>query len=160
MTAFFGALLAIFLTPRFQHYFWKRQKREEIRLSVVTEVNRLAAEFTINYFFKDNDENTPEVAFTFAQSWTSVSGQVRDLFSEPTYQVFTGMDTYITTAPVFDTKEIMDRVPHITDFTRVRDPAMQALYKEIGILNSTLPIFLENRYQGKWQPDEGFIEGV
>jgi hypothetical protein len=68
VTAFFGALLAIFLTPRFQHYFWKRQKREEIRLGVVTEVNRLAAEFQSNYLFKDHVENTPERAYTFALS--------------------------------------------------------------------------------------------
>jgi cobalamin biosynthesis Mg chelatase CobN len=27
-------------------------------------------------------------------------------------------------------------------------------------LHSTLAILLETRYQGKWQPDEGFIEGV
>ena len=26
-----GTLLTIFVTPRLQHYFWKRQKREEIR---------------------------------------------------------------------------------------------------------------------------------
>jgi hypothetical protein len=38
-------LLATFVPPRFQHYFWKRQGREELRFAVATEVNRLAAEF-------------------------------------------------------------------------------------------------------------------
>jgi hypothetical protein len=33
-------LLAIFLTPRFQHYLWKRQGREGLRLAVIAAVNR------------------------------------------------------------------------------------------------------------------------
>jgi hypothetical protein len=49
VTAFLAALLAIFLTPRFQHHFWKRQKREGIRRAIATEVNRLAAEFKTSY---------------------------------------------------------------------------------------------------------------
>ena len=46
-----GTLLTIFVTPRLQHYFWKRQKREGIRLTAGTEVNRLAAEFKSDYLF-------------------------------------------------------------------------------------------------------------
>ena len=52
--------------PRFQHYFWKRQKREELRRAIVAEVNRLAAEFQSNYLFKGHVENTPERALTYA----------------------------------------------------------------------------------------------
>ena len=63
-----GTLLTIFVTPRLQHYFWKRQKREELRLAVVTDVNRLAAEFQSNYLFKDHIEDTSERALRFAQS--------------------------------------------------------------------------------------------
>jgi hypothetical protein len=31
--------------------------------------------------------------------------------------------------------------------------------KWLHLLHSTLAIFLETKYQAKWQPDEGFIEG-
>jgi hypothetical protein len=51
-----AALLTIFLNPRFQHHFWKRQKREELRLAVVTEVNRLSAEFKVRYLFTSHFE--------------------------------------------------------------------------------------------------------
>jgi hypothetical protein len=47
-----AALLAIFFNPRFQHYFWKRQKWEELRLAVIAEVNQLVAEFKMSYFLK------------------------------------------------------------------------------------------------------------
>ena len=32
--SFGGALLAILVTPSLQHYFWKSQRREELRLSL------------------------------------------------------------------------------------------------------------------------------
>jgi hypothetical protein len=132
--AFLGSMLAIFLTPRLQHRFWKRQKREEIRLGIVTDVNRLAAEFNTNYLFKDHVEITPERTLTFYQSWLSVTGQVKDLFSPSTYQTFERMYTHVITAPLFSTQEMKDRIPRITEFDRVREAAMRALYEEIGIL--------------------------
>jgi hypothetical protein len=134
VTAFFGAMLAIFLTSRFQHYFWKRQKREEIRLTVVTEVNRLAAEFKSNYLFEDLVETTSERTLTFAQSWVAVTGQVKDLFRPSTYQAFERMYTHVITAPLFSTQERTDRIHRIIEFDQVRETAMRALYQEIGIL--------------------------
>jgi hypothetical protein len=134
VTAFFGALLAIFLTPRFQHYFWKRQMREEIRLGVVTEVNQLAAEFKTNYLLKDMVEHTTEQLLILGKAWTSVDGQVKDFFSKFTYQVFQRMYEYTFIVPLHSQQEIMDRVPRITEFTKIRDAAMRALYTEIGIL--------------------------
>jgi hypothetical protein len=69
----------------------------------------------------------------------SVSGQVKDLFSLPTYQAFEKMELHIMTAPRFSTQELMDRVPRITEFNEVGEIAMQALYKEIGILPCSPP---------------------
>ena len=129
-----GTLLTIFVTPRLQHYFWKRQKREELRLAVVTEVNRLAAEFQSNYLFKDHIEDTSERGLRFAQSWIALNGQVKDLFSESTFQTYERMYRHVITAPLFSKQEIMDRAPRLIEFEKVRDVAMQALYKEIGIL--------------------------
>jgi hypothetical protein len=121
-----------------QHFFWKHQKREELRLAVVTEVNRLAAEFKTSYLLKDMVENTTERLLAFAQAWTSVDGHVKDLFSESTYQTVERMYTYVIAVPLHSKQEIMDRVPRITEFTKIRDAAMRALYKEIGILQGEI----------------------
>jgi hypothetical protein len=133
VTAFFAALLAIFLTPRFQHYCWKRQKREELRLAVITEINRLAAAFQTSYLFKGTVENTPESLIAFAKAWASVNGQVKDLFSESTCQTFEHMYAHAIAVPLLSKQEIMDRVPRVTEF-KVRNTAMRALYAEIGLM--------------------------
>jgi hypothetical protein len=117
-----------------QHYFWKRQKREELRLSAVAEVNKLAAEFQTRYLFKDMVEDTTESLLAFAQAWISVAGSVKDIFSEATYQKFERMYTYVIAVPLHSKQEATDRVPRIAKYTEVRDAAMRALYTEIGIL--------------------------
>jgi hypothetical protein len=129
-----GTLLTIFVTPRLQHYFWKRQKREEIRLTVVTEVNRLAAEFNSDYMFRDRGEQTSERMLSFYPSWISVAGQVKGLFSPPTYQAFDRVQEHIMTAHLFSAQELKSRIPRITEFDNLRNTTMKALYIEIGIL--------------------------
>ncbi len=44
-----GAILTIFLTPALQHYLWKSQRREDLRLAAINEANRLSAEFITKY---------------------------------------------------------------------------------------------------------------
>jgi hypothetical protein len=100
-----GTLLTIFVTPRLQHYFWKRQKREEIRLTMVTEVNRPAAEFKSDYLFRDRGEQTSERMLSFYPSWRSVAGQVKDLFSPATFQAFDRVQDHITTAHLFRARD-------------------------------------------------------
>jgi hypothetical protein len=40
-----GSLLAIFTTPKLQHYFWKRQQEAALKLKAIEAVNTLAAQF-------------------------------------------------------------------------------------------------------------------
>lgn len=134
VTAFCAALLAIFLTPRFQHSCWTRQRREERRLAVITEVNRLAAAFQTSYLFEGIVDNTPESLIAFAKAWASVDGQVKDLFSESTCQAFEHMYSHVIAVPLLSKQDIMDRVPRMTEFTRVRNTAMRALYADIGLV--------------------------
>jgi hypothetical protein len=44
-----GSLLAILLTPRLQHWFWKRQRRAELLSATLDEFHLLAAEFLSLY---------------------------------------------------------------------------------------------------------------
>jgi hypothetical protein len=78
--------------------------------------------------------NTSERAFTFGQSWIAVSGDVKDLFTDSTYQAFDKMSIQIKTAPLFSTQEATNRVSRIVEFEEPRRTAMRALYKEIDIL--------------------------
>jgi len=101
---------------------------------VVTEVNRLAAEFKSDYMFRDRGEQASERMLSFYPSWISVAGQVKDLFSPATDQAFDRVQDHITTAHLFSTQELKSRVPRITEFDNLRNTAMKALYIEIGIL--------------------------
>ncbi len=49
VSAVLATLLTIFLTPRLQHHFWKYQRRAELRLSVISEINKLLAEFITDH---------------------------------------------------------------------------------------------------------------
>jgi len=56
--AFMGSVLATFIAPRLQHRFWKRQHLEDLRFMVITDINKLAAEFirsNINHLKDDPD---------------------------------------------------------------------------------------------------------
>jgi hypothetical protein len=104
-------------------------------LTLVTEVNRLAAEFSLNYLHgKDMPEEFPALGTAFYHSWATVAGQVKALFSNSTYQAFDKMERIIFTAPLYSTHEVEDRVSRVAEFTRTRDTALQAFYKEIGVL--------------------------
>ena len=89
VTAFLGALLGILLNPLLQHRTWKRQRLADVRYTIVTEVNRLAAEFTISYLAKDWPDFVPPLGAPFYQSWQAAAFQVEDYFTESTYQAFT-----------------------------------------------------------------------
>lgn len=133
-SAILTALITPFATSRWQQRNWQRQRLADVRFTVITEVNRLAAEFETTYLFKDVVETTYESGLMFAQAWMAVTAQVKDLFSPSTYEAFERMFRHIITAPLFSTQDIRNRVPRLTEFTKVRETAMRALYIEIGIL--------------------------
>jgi hypothetical protein len=79
-----GTLLTIFVTPCLQHYFWKRQKREEIRFTIVNEVNRLAAQFMMRCYARDMPESIPALELTFYESWL---GRVCKVYRTPSHKM-------------------------------------------------------------------------
>jgi hypothetical protein len=129
-----AALLAIFLTPLFQHYFWKRQKREEIRLAIVTEVNKLAADFSLSYLLRDSPEIVPPLSVTFYQSWEVLDGQVKALFSDSTYNEYKRLYEFTLLVGFYSTQEFSDRTTRVNKFKERRNGVLLALYKEIGVL--------------------------
>lgn len=79
-SAIIASLLTIFLVPRLQHHFWKYQRREELRLAAIDEVNRLAAEFITGYIGAKGTGQNFRPDIKFFQSLQAATAQVRVLF--------------------------------------------------------------------------------
>jgi hypothetical protein len=69
-------------------------------------------------------DNTPESLIAFGKVWASVDGQVKDLFSKSACQAFERIYSHVIAVPLLSQQVIMDHVPRITEFTKVRNTAM------------------------------------
>jgi len=132
--AFMGSVLATFIAPRLQHRFWKHQRLEDLRFMVITDINKLAAEFIVSYLGKEMPEFIPPLTPAFFQSWQVLEGQVKVLFSHSTFQAFTRMHEMTLSFGFYSRQELIDRAPRINQFKEARNTALNAFYKEIGIL--------------------------
>ena len=86
-----SSLLTMSITPTLQHYFWKRQRREEIRLAVVEEINKLAAEFITNHIADPSFRPSNE----FHQSFQVIAAKAKVLFSPQVFQDLKRMEELI-----------------------------------------------------------------
>lgn len=122
-SAIIATLLTLFLTSRLQHYFWKSQRREELRLAAIKEINRLTAEFIAN--------STADSAFTpsqeFLQALHAASADLRALFSSRAWRAFREMEIMI--APNLGGGDHT-----VADLIAARDRALRVLYQEVGLL--------------------------
>ncbi len=48
-----GALLATFIAPRIQHYFWREQRLADLRFATIKSVNHLMAEYLTGHIAKE-----------------------------------------------------------------------------------------------------------
>src|SRR5712692_10411784 len=86
-SAFVGGLLSVFLTPQLQHYFWKNQRRVEVRLATIDELNKLASQFL---FGVTSGPYTPPPDFHLSMQATIA--RLKVWFSDDAFQVFNRMD--------------------------------------------------------------------
>lgn len=133
--AIVGGWLTTYLNPRFQHRFWKRQQREEMQFKVANEVNRLIAEYSIDYFVKDVSVPLTDACTAFFQSWHATAGEVQALFTDSTYQAFKQMEVIIMSASLYPNQDPAAKASRVEEFARARDTVLRAIYQEIGILS-------------------------
>ncbi len=114
-----SSLLTILLTPKLQYYFWKYQRRADLRLSVINDANQLTAQFIANY------TATHHPSQAFLARLISVTAQVKSLFSDQSYQLFRAVDLLISQNLTGGT---------VAGFFQARDAALRALYEEVGVL--------------------------
>lgn len=123
--AIVGSLLTIFITPRLQHRFWKRQRRAELRLTAINELARAIAEFDVVYSFDSQYIPNQERDKEFLRSFRKSTIDVRALFPSHTFEVFKRLEQMITGSPKERTYERY--------FEKQRE-TFQALYGELGLL--------------------------
>jgi len=114
-----STLITIFLTPRVQFYFWRRQRLSEIRLAAINEINNLAADFLTNYI--SNTKYHP--ADQFFASFMAASANIEALFSEKAFVLFKGLEVMIG-------PNLGPGKGSVDAFVKARDIALRALYQE------------------------------
>jgi hypothetical protein len=117
-----SALLTIALTPRLQHHFWRYQRRTELQLATIREINRLTAEFLVGYI---SNPTAPPADALFSDL-DRARADVGALFSSgaaASVQTVVGM-----VGPRLGSAS-GDRMPN--DFARAREAAIRALYADV-----------------------------
>jgi len=120
--AILGSLLTIFLTPALQHHFWRKQRRDELRLATINEFNRLTSDFILD-FMAVGDSYVP--SRDWFKEFTRLSGNIKVLFSEPTFRAFKTVEEMIGPGLGPRGKNSVD------GFIQARDVELRALHAEV-----------------------------
>src|SRR5215831_20005642 len=88
LVAVSSSLLTIFLTPRLQHHFWKRQRTDELRLGAINEYNRLMNSYITACVA---ETGSPPPIGEWLRDVNTTSATIRELFSEDAYRTVTAI---------------------------------------------------------------------
>jgi len=121
-----STLMTIFLTPWLQRHFWRKQRRDELRLAAINELNRLAAEFLYGHI---------DAAATFRPSadwhkaFTTLDTNIKALFPKRGYAAFARLGVLI--GPSIGGGLGPEGKESVHDFVAAREATMRALYDEV-----------------------------
>ena len=137
VAAFVGlasALLAIFLTPVLQHYFWRRQRHAELCLPVIERCANLILSVQECLLGIQNQRKTTEADITLLRQWEALGIEIQALFSSQTNRRLDGLSELIVkySAPL----ESGGFRP--SDFYNARTEAFSALYSELELTGDQL----------------------
>ena len=120
--AILGSLLTIFLTPWLQRHFWRKQRRDELRLAAINEFNRLTSEFIIGFLDAPNTFKPTTQWFT---DFAVVGANISALFSSRAAEAFGKVFVMIGPRLGPEGKQTPD------DFANARNAELRALYQEV-----------------------------
>ena len=124
--AILGSLLTIFLTPWLQRHFWRKQCRDELRLEVIHELKRLAAEFQLGH-------TDAPASFRPSAAWrkafTMLDSDIKSLFPEEAYIAFKRLE--VLTSPSKYGGLGLEGRQNVHDFVKARDATVCTLYREV-----------------------------
>lgn len=123
--AILGSLLTIFLTPWLQRHFWRKQRRDELRLAAINEFKRLTSEFLFEHVAAPT---TYLPSPDWHKAFYSLHADIKPLFSAKAFDAFKAADVLIGPGRPglgpFGNKTV-------DDFVQARDAALRALYAEV-----------------------------
>jgi hypothetical protein len=124
--AVLGSLLTIFLTPWLQRHFWRKQRRDELRLETIYELKRLAAEFQHGHM---DAPVTFRPSATWWKTFIMLDADIKSLFPDRVYVAFKGFEAL--TGPSKYGGLGPEGRQNIHDFVKARDAVIRALYSEV-----------------------------
>jgi hypothetical protein len=126
---FGSALLAIFLTPVLQHYFWRRQRHAELSLATIKRCAKLIEQLSDRLLVIRGTKKRSEADNDILLRWEAMWLEIRSLFSTATQAKFSRLNQLI----VEFSNPLGDGGFRISDFDSARIGALTALYEEIGL---------------------------
>jgi hypothetical protein len=123
-----GSLLAIFATPLLQHYFWKRQRRAEIKLKAIETITTFTSKFIQQWISANGAGQQYHPTLEWFENFSAAEAVVRALFEPETYEAFKNLEKRVD--PELGTN-ISNQILNANAFIEARDKAMKALYSEV-----------------------------
>ncbi len=117
LVAVISSLLTILLTPMLQHHLWKYQRRDELRLAAINELNRLMNDCLAQNLFRQ-----PPLGADWFAELNKANATIEALFSPQASTAVEAMGKLLKPGiGLQDAKE----------FACVRDVVLRALYREV-----------------------------
>jgi hypothetical protein len=121
--AILGSLLTIFFTPWLQRHFWRKQRRDELRLAAITEYTRLTAEALSGLVFAPQTyKTTPE----WFAAFNATAATISVLFSDRSIEAVTKVAKMVD-----PNNEKRLTSSDAADYVRARNTALRTLYQEV-----------------------------
>jgi hypothetical protein len=131
-SAIISSLLTILWTPKLQHFFWRHQRRAEIRLAIINEFNRLTAEFISAHIDAQRTQTTYTPGLQWHSAFSITGANIRALFSQVAFDSFKQVDQLI--GPSAGHGRLGPQGQYdVHDFLVRKDSAMRVLYKELSL---------------------------
>ena len=109
-----------------QRHFWRKQRRDELRLEVIHELKRLAAEFQLGH-------TDAPASFRPSAAWrkafTMLDSDIKSLFPEEAYIAFKRLE--VLTSPSKYGGLGLEGRQNVHDSVKARDATVCTLYREV-----------------------------
>lgn len=122
-----SSLLTIYLT---HYHFWKYQRRGELRLKAIDELNQQMGEFITAYMEAESKKDEDfRLDNKFFESFQVTTAKIKALFPAPSFDTFKKLEVMIGPNLGPEPKQ-----QTVDDFIQARDEVLRSLYVEVGIL--------------------------
>jgi hypothetical protein len=121
-----SSVLTTWLTPKFGHSIWKRQRREELRLAAIASLIKLTGEFYQLWLEADMKGVKWQPSMGWYLAKHSVDVEIKALFSEEANLAYRDLDKRFS--PELGT---IDGRPSHSAFERAYTTAYEKLYGEV-----------------------------